>query len=315
MKGSNTFGAYRFFIVPSEQISFFDVVEEKRKHAVEEYFQSIEINKKVSYEINRRKHIIVFNRKIGTDIYILKFSMEKSETLYKEGEQDIENIVEPNLPFVYLVVDIKRQILLIELKTNVFSSINTAKNKIQKCFQTVFSIYAFQVIIEEISDGRTFWSFVQEAQGVYGLSIKLNSPNLFGGFNNTDDMLRDINNTYNNTETKIELSNEKPKLHLKKANKLLSSAIDYASGGAGEWEIVVQTKQGEKKTYRSKHNIKKVNVKAIDNGDNVSQTNAKIISALDSVEDVLVDKKEKRNEVGEYKENHFTKDPEDPKQS
>lgn len=38
IKLEHSFGAYRYFIVPSEQISFFDSVEEKRKHAAEEFF-------------------------------------------------------------------------------------------------------------------------------------------------------------------------------------------------------------------------------------------------------------------------------------
>lgn len=288
MKSNNTFAAFRFFIVPSEQISFFDTIAEKRQVAVNDFFNNLEREKKISYEINGRKHIFVFNRKIGPNIYICKFSREISKTLYKEGESDIENIIEPDLPFIYLIIDIKRQILLIEIKTSVFQILGTAKKSIKKCFEKAFNIFGFEVLIEEITDEGTFWTFVDASLGVYEVTLKLNSPNLFGGHIDTNEILKEVNQQYNNTDATIKLANEKPKLKsINKENHLLANAIKYISGGAGEWGLTVHTKTSKKKTYRSRHNIKKVNIRAIDPPDDSSKSNEEILAAIDSVETIL----------------------------
>lgn len=40
-KSEYSFGAYRYFIVPNDQISLFDAIEEKRKKAVQNFFSAL----------------------------------------------------------------------------------------------------------------------------------------------------------------------------------------------------------------------------------------------------------------------------------
>lgn len=60
-KSEYSFGAYRYFIVPNDQISLFDAIEEKRKKAVQNFFSALVEEKKRSWEIKGRKHLLVFS--------------------------------------------------------------------------------------------------------------------------------------------------------------------------------------------------------------------------------------------------------------
>lgn len=294
-KLEHSFGAYRYFIVPNEQMSLFDTIEEKRKSAVQNFFSSLVQEKKRSWEIKNQKHLLVFNRQISDSVFICKFSMETKKTIFIESESDIENIDEVDYPFVYVIIDTLRQIILFELKTSVFSSLNVSKEKLKACFESVFSFYGFEVLFEEITDSNTFWTFVNDATGIYEIAIILNSPNLFGGFNNTNDMLKQISETYNNSQTTIKLTGKKAVLrNIKQNNKPLSDAVEYVSGGGGEWTLTVASKSGERKTYKSKHNIRKVTVRRINSKDHQSEVTKDILHALDNVETVL--KKEQNHE-------------------
>ena len=297
IKLEHSFGAYRYFIVPSEQISFFDSVEEKRKHAAEEFFSGLESEKKRSWEIKGKKHLLVFNRKITDAINVCKFSMETRKTMFKEGEIDIENINEIDYPFIYVIIDTERQIVLIELKTSVFSSLNSAKDKLKKCFEQGFELHGFEVLFEEITDSSTFWTFVENSIGVYEIALTLNSPNLFGGYNSTSDMLKDISDTYSNNQTTIKIANRKAHLtNINKRNKQLNDAVEYTSGGGGEWAVTVATKKAGKRTYKSRHNIKKVSVKKLNSEDSVQELQTEILEALKNVETILLEKGEGHEE-------------------
>ncbi|MEG1669239.1 hypothetical protein [Chryseobacterium sp.] len=293
VNSENSFGAFRYFIIPSEQTSLFDTVDEKRGIAIQSFFSVLLTDKKRSFEIKGKKHLLVFKQKITESVYVCKFSMEAIKTIHKEGESDIENISETDYPFIWVIIDISRQILFIELKTTVFSSISVAKERLKNFLELGFDLYGFEVAIEEISDSSTFWKFVDESEGVYEVLLILNSPNLFGGYNNTNDMLKDIQGTYNNSKTVLKLSNAKPKLqNISPNNTKLKDAVDYASAGGGEWAVTVKPKGLKKRTHKSKHTIKKLSFKNIDSTEYLEQLKKDIINSLNKVETILRNKGE-----------------------
>ena len=247
--------------------------------------------KKRSWEIKGRKHLLVCNIKISDDIFICKFSKETTKTIFKEIDDDIENFDETDNPFIYVIFDTTRQIALIELKTSVFPSLNQAKEKLKACFQETFTLSGFEVLFEEITDSSTFWNFVSDADGVYDLTLTLNSPNLFGGFSDTNEMLKAVKKTYNNNQTTIRLSSKTPTLrNLTQQNTLLNDAIDYAAAGGGEWALTVATKDENKRTIKSKHNVRKVSVRKIHPKQDRRGVADDVHKALNSVETLLKEK-------------------------
>ena len=162
MKAGRTFAAYRYFLIPSEQISIYDTAKEKRREAVEKFFYRAINEKKVSFDIDDRKQVLAFEREITNTVLLFKFGCEKHETKYRESETGIESVVEANLPFVYLIFDIERQLLLLEVNTSVFKNVMQGQNKIQKWFEQAFFQYGFEIIFEEIIDENTFWKYVED---------------------------------------------------------------------------------------------------------------------------------------------------------
>lgn len=77
-------------------------------------------------------------------------------------------------------------------------------------------------------------------------------------------------------------------------NKPLSDAVEYVSGGGGEWILTVASKSGERKKYKSKHNIRKVSIRHINSKSHQNGAKTDILHALDSLETIL--KKEHTDE-------------------
>ena len=95
--------------------------------------------------------------------------------------------------------------------------------------------------------------------------------------------------------SKIKLTSKKPILHnIKPDNKPLSDAVEYVSGGGGEWILTVASKSGERKKYKSKHNIRKVSIRHINSKSHQNGAKTDILHALDSLETIL--KKEHTDE-------------------
>lgn len=301
MKLSSTFAAYRYFLIPSAQISLYDIAQEKRREAVEAFFYEAMNEKKISIEIEGRKQVLAFERKINNEIFLFKFGSEKHETKYYESETGIEGIIEPNLPFVYLIFDIRRQLLLVEMNTSVFKTPSQTQKKIQLWFERAFFQYGFEIIFEEIIDENTFWKYVEDLGPIYDVTLTLNSPNLFAGFIKIDETLKQIHEIYNNTQTTLKVSNKNaPLAGINKENKELAAAVKYASGGGGEWALTKRTRTG-KHTFRSRNRVKKVNLTPISTppkelqGIDVNESNREIVNALDSVETILPKNTEVKN--------------------
>ena len=129
---------------------------------------------------------------------------------------------------------------------------------------------------------------MNDSSGIYEISMTLNSPNLFGGFNNTNEMLKEIQKTYNNSQTTIKLTIIKAVLsRISQDNKPLADAVEYVSGGGGEWILTVASKTGERKKYKSKHNIRKVSIQRINSKGHQNEVKTDILHALDNLETIL----------------------------
>ncbi len=290
MRDKRIFASYRYFLVPCNQLTLFSNSSNNREEAVKSFFQELETNKKIPFEQGGRKLILVLERKIETHVFVCKFAVEKSETRHYEAQTDIMNVIEPDFPYIYLIIDVMRQLILIEVNTSVFSSVSGAKGKVQFFLGQQFMPNGFEVLLEEIVDKNTFWNYVEKCTGIYDVSVTLNSPNLFGGFFEVEKMLHEIQQLYNNTQTTMRVSNGDGKLSgISRGNPALESSIRYAAAGAGEWTLTGEVNQ-RRQTFKSKHKIKKVNlvpIPQVDEESCIKKVDDDIIQAFNSLEDVL----------------------------
>jgi len=230
------FFAFRYFLVPFKQKTLFSSEIENKNDIMRNIFKEIEKTNKITHKIPNKfnkKHTLYFTHKFSNDIYLCKFSHEKQITKHEEINDDIQSTKDIDLPFIYLIIDLQRQIILFQKNTSTFRRITTAANKFKKWTEIEIKNFDFSFKIEEITYENTFWDYVDKSTEIYNLNLHLNSPNLFEGKLKAEDLLKKLKGFFNNTETDINLENEEGKLTLKK--DILKSFIKYIAGGGGKW--------------------------------------------------------------------------------
>lgn len=281
MRRELTFFAYRYFVVPlEEQITLHQLTVENKNQLVVDLFTRIK-EKKYSFSVKNRKYIIYYTKKITDKIHLYKFARETYRTLHQEGDKDLQPLEELDYPFIFLIVDFDKQIVLIQKKTTVFRNVETAKKRIEILINKEVEKFDYCILLEEITYEGVFWEYLEQASEIYELNLKLNSPNLFGAFIDAENFLRKINKYFNNTSTDIKLKNEKGRLKIIRKN--IEGFIRYITGGGGEWELF-GTFNGGSKRIRSKENIKTVNLpEDIDENENLKDMVIQSIEQLDHI--------------------------------
>jgi len=277
------FYAFRYFLVANDQVSIYHNMIKDKREIIENIFKDLEKQNKISKILGDRRFILCLSYKISKDIYVCKFAKEKHFTKFEESEYDIKDIDDCDYPFVFLIVDVRNQIILIQHKSNVFRHISTAKNKLQEWIMFNTEMYDYNFKLDEITHEHIFWDYVKSAENIFEVNLKMKSPNLFDGWIDANEVLAILRGIFNNTETNIKLSNEKGKLKIEK--KSLDSIIKYITDCGGEWRLKAKL-NGVIRSLRSKECIKIVQIPEIsdDNFDGIKKV---IMEKLNEVEDIL----------------------------
>jgi hypothetical protein len=300
MNDITKFFAYRYFLVPNEQISIFQQQIREKNLLIREVFKELESKNKLSKILGDRKYLLYFYNKISDDIYVCKFAKETHFVKYEEGDIDINNINDSEYPFIYIIVDLSRQIILFEHKPSIFRTPTASKYKFIEWITTDKDMFDYNLKIDEITYEHAFWDYIERSDSIYEIVLNMKSPNLFDGWLEANNFLKMIKELFNNTESEIKLSNEKGKLVIDK--KYFETFIRYITGGGGYWRLKAKI-QNSISTFRSRQNIKIVNV-ATDIIENVEKFGDIIKDKLNKVEDILDFKKDSENSHGDKSEDH-----------
>ncbi|SHE95061.1 hypothetical protein SAMN02745195_01531 [Thermoanaerobacter uzonensis DSM 18761] len=253
------FYMYRYFLIKTEQITMFPEEEDDKVKIIYNFFSELEDTKKYEKTTKKGKNILFLTKKTNNHLYLCKFASEKIRKKHEPTENDIKILLEPDYPFVYVVFDLKRQLILVQHKSSVFQDRDTAINKIKGIFTPRTKIHGYNFTIEPVSFEKFFWDYIEKAQKIYEVALSLKAPNLFGGVYSTNDLLRDIKRIFNSTETEIKYKNEDGKLKISK--KELEDPIKYASAGGGHWKIKIQQEKKSKRiVIKSIDNVKKIEI-------------------------------------------------------
>ncbi len=231
--------AYRIFLIDSDQsVIFSDDVTKKER--LLKLFEQIEEKNKVEFIDKNKRYLFCFFKRYSDKFYIIQFAKEQSYFKPSEGEKIIENIEDLKYPFIYLIIDISRQIILIQYKTTVFKDLDIPKVKIENFLSRKFKSYGISVKIQEISSEITFWEQLKEFDEIFTFDITLSGPNLFGARYQASKFVQDLHENYNSDEFNIKLKNALGKLKLLKEN--VSDYIKLANAGAGRFVVEVAKK-------------------------------------------------------------------------
>lgn len=299
------FNPYRYFIIPSSDQYHIDHYMseyplDKKALVISDLFLSDNIGKKHKVTYYNHNFLIYIIKTLKSRYVLLKLAKEKQRELHQEGEFDIEEKVTDDYPYIYIIIDLNNQVILIEHLTTVFNSSFTSQNIIKTFLLEHAAKYHYEIKSHPMLISDSFWESVQKAEAIHELQIKLESPNLFDGMIDINTTLKKIKKKYNNTETNIKLVNNSESLLLQKENEELKSAINYVANGGGDWVMSIQ-ENNHNYDVKSEEHIQII-VMDSDPAENFNDDDSSIIVNLfKEVKDVINDEKEQNEKKGRKK--------------
>ncbi|HEY4787164.1 MAG TPA: hypothetical protein VIH57_13995 [Bacteroidales bacterium] len=249
------FYAYRYLVTPiSAQITIIQQLNKSKEELMTDMIRNLALNTKTEYTKGNKRFLFYGFQEKG-DTYIIKFARETDEKIYIEGESDIEIKEIKEAKFVYLIIDTKHQIILLERNVSVFQQIEATINVLADFFRNQMRQFDYVVNIYPLVSKRKFWSYVESAEEIYELSLEMNAPNLFFGNSDTRDILQEIKNTTNNEVFDISFKNKEGKLKI--IREALGGYIDYVRDVGGKYLLkfkrngIRETKTSETDTAKT----------------------------------------------------------------
>lgn len=238
------------------QQSMFDVEARKSK---ETYFaqviHSLNEEKKSSFFSWGIKYMVFFIKEPLQNVFFVELAKEEVYMKPIEGDSSIEEIQDTRTPFINIIIDLKRQILLIQDKTALFNNVDVPKVKIESFFSERLSEKQITVYLKPITDKNEFWSEVETLDNISEFDLTLNAPNLFKGRFKASEFVKEVYEMYNISEFKVSLKNKMGKLSIMKEN--LQDYISLASAGAGKY-VLKAIRDGKRVLLTSMDTIVKI---------------------------------------------------------
>lgn len=250
------FFAYRYLVTPtSEQISILQQLNKSKEELMTDIIRDLAINVKSEWTKGSKRFLFYGFQHKG-DIYIIKFARETNENINIEGDDDIEIRGIKEAKYVYLIIDTKHQIILIERNVSVFQQIESSINILADFFRSQMRNYDYVVNIYPLVSKKKFWNYVDSAEEIYELSLEMNAPNmaLFGN-SDTRDVLQQIKKATNNEVFDISFKNKEGKLKI--LREALGGYIDYVREVGGKYLLkfkrngIRETKTSETDTAKT----------------------------------------------------------------
>jgi hypothetical protein len=243
------FFAYRYLVTnQSLQTTIIQQINKSKEELFKEVVDGISADTKTEWKRGEKRYLIYgFQNK--SNINIIKFARESNENIYIEGEVDIEIKGIKEAKYVYIIIDTKHQIILIENNRSVFQEISTSVNIITDFFQKKMKEFDYVINIYPLSSKYKFWNYIESADELFELSLEMNSPNMpFFGNGETREILKILRESTNNETVEISIQNKQGKLKIIK--ETFGKYIDYVREVGGRYKLIF-SKNGIKETTTS----------------------------------------------------------------
>ncbi|MHC1788380.1 hypothetical protein [Solidesulfovibrio sp.] len=245
-----TFVCLRFYVVPVDYQLFKQNIPDKDK--INLFKQFFLVNK--NYELG--KDVIYAMRITHNDgnLYFGKLSKKGSVEKRDITPIDVEDSVVDDWPYVNFVFDVSGsvQLMIVEKNNDIYQDVSALKFKLSKMAKKVMAYSGFSVNFEPIVEKLAFWRIVGEAEGVYSLRFKLESPNMLGATVRARGFLKLVQKRFNNNKLETRFVNSDGKLEIPRNR--VEPFVEYADQGGGSWSLLVG-RDGKKKAYTSSQNV------------------------------------------------------------
>jgi hypothetical protein len=248
---------FRFFIVPLDQHLFTTPVADQQKRG---WFNG-EFLRNQEYRTKKGAEFALFITERTGDFVLGKLSCKRMYELHEKGTEDINLRPIEDWPFLEFLADMSRQIMLIRENTAIIREVSTLAGVLSEMANVSMFNHGYTTSFEPLVRPDSFWTEVEQSDGVYRLQFRLKSPNLFGADSDANEALRRLRERFNNTEADIVLRNEQGKLALPR--KELETYRDYADKGGGSWSLTVKKGKRTRK-IKSEQNAVRITIEMPD---------------------------------------------------
>jgi hypothetical protein len=244
----------RYFIVPLEEsLLLVGKSKEDRKRWFKETFL---VNK--DFSTKRGQEFAIRITEEEDNFVFGKLSRKHYSSIRDKTPYDIQERKEEDWPYVGFVCEIgASQQMVMEYDSVLMKDIGGFTTILEDMVNPEMFVRGYAVSFEPIVDDASFWSLIDNSDGVYSLTFQLSSPNLFGGGSAANESLKEFQRIFNNNSVKVTLVNESGNLKVPKEN--IESYLEYADKGGGEWKIVTR-KKNKKRGYSSTNRAIKIPV-------------------------------------------------------
>ena len=274
------FYSYRINLLT--QNNLFEGIEPK-EDIFQKVIDDLREKNKDTFIARQSRFILYFYKELMPNVYALELAREETFTIPVEGETKIEEVPALKTPYVYVIIDTKRQIILMQEKTTVFQDVEVSVSRLKLYFEIKLAPNLITPAIQPITDNAQFWDEIEGAD-ITEFDITLEAPNLFKGRQKAEDLVEEIHEEFNVTEFEIRLRNKLGKLKLLYENA--KDFVSLAAAGAGKY-VLKGFKNGKEILIKSYQYIKKKNYAVEDPGQINKDELTKDLTELDKLnEDV-----------------------------
>jgi hypothetical protein len=267
------FLAYRYLVTPiNEQVTIHQQINKPKEELIRDYIELLSKTTKTEWRKGNKRYLFYGSQNFE-NVYVIKYARESNERIYIEGEDDIEVERIKEAKFVYLIIDTKHQVILLERNQSVFGSMRNSTGILADFFREHMRQFDYVVNIYPLASRKKFWNYVENADQIYELTLVLNAPNMsWFGNRETRSVLQEIKDTTNNEEFDISFKNKEGNLRILK--DALGGWIDYIREVGGRYVLkfsqngVSETKTSESdtaKTYMPRKKSEKYNDEELKN--------------------------------------------------
>jgi hypothetical protein len=231
--------------------------EQKHEKMTTLYNYLLENKKLIFNRGDKQRYYLFVTREISDGILLCKFARSQELKTHNITDDDIDEQVIKDYPFIYFVFHLPNQSFLLEKKTTVFSKPDSAKNALEDLLNEKMSEYHAKLSILPISNEMSFWNEIKDFEELDEVTLFMKSPNLWLGQASTEEALKSLEEEYSNDEVEITLRSNSGAI--KPDNRRMRKVIDYITRGGGWWKAKGK-KAGVKKTISSKDNVESLSL-------------------------------------------------------
>lgn len=223
---------YRYLILESNQLYLLKDANYLPKEIVfKNILDSIFASKKM--EISE-KELFYCTKVFSENIYLFQLSTLKFIDHHYAGDDEITKLREENYPFIWIIIDTRRQIILIEDKSSVIS-VKKARNLLEDFFTSRLIQNELGISIVPRSREKDFWSEVSSMDKITSLDLVISAPNYFKGRHEVEEFVKEQYQDTNFSTLQLKYKSLTGKLKVLKKN--IGAFIELISDGGGKYTL------------------------------------------------------------------------------